>query len=189
MHVAILAILGGLLSRWHGGGFFKAPRWLKNAAWATPPSLLMLLAYVDAQKPVAGLLWLLPCFLLCLACKASGHGGAMDLGRWTKPRKPEALEFLVAPLHGRIREDIYDGILLAVIGLAAVSGFVLAMAFINPLAAFCAAVGGLAKFHAYVIGWAAFPANVHGRATVTGEVLTGAFAYAGIAAGLVIGGV
>lgn len=185
MNITLLALVGGILSRWHGSSC-PVPKAYRNIAWAIPLTVLVMLEYIDRQSGwfiVAGLV----CFGLCIAGKATGHGGGMDMGRWTKPRDPEFLEFLIAPLHGRIPEHIYDGILLSLTGLASVSGYVLTMSLINPLAAIYGAVGGLAKSLAYQIGWAVFPANKGGSATIVGEFLSGAFAFAGIAVGLTVG--
>lgn len=169
--IIVLAMaIGGFVSRWHGGGFIPgSPKGLKNAIWALPFAV------------ATGLLaswWLAPiAFVLCLAGKATGHGGGMDLGTWTKPRKDEALEFIVKPLQGKIPEYWYDVIQMCLYGLAAVSGAVFCIAWFNPLAAGIIALGGLMKGPAYMIGWAVDKPTDKIEPTAIGEFLTGVFAF------------
>ena len=164
------------VSRWHGGGFFKAPKVLKNAVWAGALTVPVVLAY----GPLLGFhaAWpALVAFALCFAGKATGHGGGMDLGH--SPKEPsngrdlEKLEFIIFPLFDRIPRYWYDALLLALTGLAAVSGAVIALTPLNPIHGLILAAAGLLKPLGYMIGWKNFPDNKNGAATVTGEVMAG----------------
>lgn len=180
------------VSRLHGGGFFKLPKAIKTALWALPFGGLawFMLSGAEYSLPLiaAGST---TSFALCFAGKATGHGGFMDYGSWDKPRKEEAIEFLISPLRGKVSERMYDAIGLAVVGLAAVSGAALiALVASSSIAALCIALGGAAKTIAYMIGWALQP---HIRPdwwddldepTEVGEILSGFFAGLGIAIGL-----
>lgn len=96
-----LSFLGAVLSRWHGGGYFKAPRWIKNVLWAVIPALFTAFAFLDAQKPVAAVVCGLVSFALCIAGKATGHGQYMSLGSVIKSIKPEKFDFIVSWFFGR----------------------------------------------------------------------------------------
>lgn len=179
----LLPIYGLLVSRFHGGGFYGGfSKTIKNLMWAVPFAL------------AAGLLgewWLgLVALPLCLFGKATGHGGWMDLGTWTKPRSDERIEFIIKPLRDKMPVYWYDVLGMALVGFAAVSGAVIAFAFINPLSASIIALGGLFKAVAYMIGWWIFPEyrgigpEDFDTSTEIGEALTGFFAYAGLAAAL-----
>lgn len=190
--ILISGLIGGLISRWHGGGFnLKSSKTLKNIVWAAPfalCSVFPLLQYTNIF--VAGLIEAMT-LLLCLSGKATGHGGGMDLGHSTKEpyagRKPEKLEYLILWLHGKISQYHYDAILLAIIGFAAVSGGVLVFGYLNIWAGFIIAVGGLLKSFSYMIGWAlsdddleVMPNDLR-EPTAVGEFLTGFFAYSSLA--------
>lgn len=41
--VLLFSLFGGLISRWRGGGFFPAPKALKNVVWAAPFMLAFVL--------------------------------------------------------------------------------------------------------------------------------------------------
>lgn len=178
------------VSRLHGGGFFKLPKAIKTALWALPFGGLawFMLSGAEYSLPLiaAGST---TSFALCFAGKATGHGGFMDYGSWNKPRKEEALEFIIAPLRGRVPEKFYDAIGLCLVGVASVSGAVIAACVAGySLAALCIATGGAAKSAAYMIGWALQP---HIRPdwwddldepTEVGEILSGFFAGLGLVA-------
>lgn len=168
----ISGVAGAIISRWHGGGIFKSPKFIKNTIWAAPFGI--------AAFFVTGSFWLAALsFALCLAGKATGHGGFMDLGTWTKQRSREALEFLIKPLHDKIPESYYDALGLSVVGLAAVSGGVLAFAAVSPIAALILAIGGVLKSGAYMV--AKEFVFAHEEFTPYGEALSGAFAYVTLA--------
>lgn len=166
--VFILAtFLGGWLSRWHGGGMFKADKVIKNIAWAVP--------LTGAAIFMSGWWGLLG--LACIAGKATGHGAGIDLGTWTQSRSDEKLEFIIKPLYGKIPEYWYDVLLLAVTGLAATLGAAIAISLTNPAAGLLCALGGALKPVGYMIGWAIWPDNRKSYATRTGEWGAGIFAY------------
>lgn len=177
----IFAVYLGIISRWHGGGFIGgSPKSLKNLMWALPFAFV---TYVATQNWY----WSAFALILCTIGKATGHGTGMDLGRTKHISKPERLELTF--LKPYLPEWLYDGITLSVVGLAAVSGAVIAIGTINPLYGAVIAIGGLCKFLAYGIGWGIYP-NYTGRgiknlnhSTEIGEFLTGAFA--GLALGIV----
>jgi len=174
----ILPFFGALVSRWHGGGFFDFPKILKSIVWALPFSMLAAFMVYDAHLKIewAGAAFL-GCLAICALGKSSGHGGFFDLGTWEKPRDDERLEFLIKHLKTKIPEYWYDAAGLAIVGIAAVLGAAIAMAFVNPIFSVILILCGAAKAPAYMIGWAVFSTNRRGRATETGEYLTGFFAY------------
>lgn len=107
----------------------------------------------------------------------------MDLGLWKEPRKDEALEFLIKWTKPYLPQYWYDVLGLSVVGLAAISGGVVALSIQNPLSGLILAIGGISKAPVYMIGHAVSEK----RATVIGEVLTGAFAGAALGLALYIG--
>lgn len=178
-------MIGGLISRFHGGGFVGGfNKSIKNIIWALPFGVI---AYYCTQSWLLCLL----CFTLCLAGKATGHGGGMDLGFNSKEpnngRKPEKLEYIILWAHPYLPRYVYDALLLAIVGFAAVSGLSLAL-LINGDAVNAAiiAVSGAAKALAYMIGWVIYPESEgeghkdFNEATEIGEFLTGVFAYMGL---------
>jgi len=190
-----MILLGAFLSRWHGGGYFNAPKAVKNAAWATIPSVLVFFAYYDAQMPFLACASTLVCFPLCLAGIATGHGQYFSLGKVIKPIKPEKLDFIVSLFFGRdprtknvlnfLREVESYGMNklmrrctfgLSVTGFASVSGFVLMMLPIDPYAAIMVLIMGLMKPWGYHVGYALDME----RPNVLGELLFGAFVYAAL---------
>jgi hypothetical protein len=188
--VIVFALLGGALSRWHGGGFVGgSPKMLKNFLWALP---LAIGSYIATQSWMLSLIAL----VLCMFGKATGHGGGIDLGRNPKEpgagRSPEKLEYLILWLHGRMPRYWYDALLLAIVGIAAVSGAILAMAFVNPVAALFVAIGGAMKGLAYMIGWefekllVTVEPDDFNEPTELGEFLAGFFAYLAFALAFVM---
>jgi len=223
--VAGLALLGTVLSRWHGGGFIGgSPKILKNFLWSVPFALAAGAAWMHERSQAVNWTWWLKDHLpaiqaldfetillciciavallalcLCMVGKSSGHGGGIDDGRSDKEpgagRDPEKVEYLILwlrPLfHGK-HSRWYDRLILALSGLFAVSGAVIAIAMINPLAALPIAIGGAFKAIGYVIGWNVFPdGNGSGpkdfdEATKIGEGLAGLFAFTGLAISVII---
>jgi len=171
------------MSRWHGGGFINgSPKALKTFLWSVPFAA----AGVWASGWVMGLVAL----ALCMAGKATGHGGGMDLAHSPKEpgaaREPEKLEYLILWAHPYIPRYLYDAILLALVGFAAVSGGAVAVGWTDPLAGLLIAAGGLLKPVAYMVGWAVYPKGQGkgppdlNEATEIGEFITGVFAYGGL---------
>lgn len=166
-------LVGLWVSRWHGGGWgIPAPRWVKNAVWSLPFALVGVYC--------AGWLVGLAAGGLCLAGKATGHGRGQSL-KEPLTGKPEFLEYLVLPLWPYLSTYWYKVCILSVIGLAAVSGGVLAFAWGGFYwSAAIAAVGGLlGKPAAYMLGWKVYPhqngagiINLN-QATQIGEAGTG----------------
>lgn len=185
-----LAILMGLISRWHGGGFFKAPKLIKNLAWGFP---LGGYVWFQLSSPL-GFGWAvasaLMVTLLCSLGKATGHGGGMDIGHSRKEpgqgRTLERLEFLIYWAHSHLPRWLYDAVLMSMTGLAAVLAAVLAITWINPQQAIFLVFAGLAKGPAYVLGWMIFPKG-QGKGpkdldepSEIGEFLTGAIVGAAL---------
>ncbi len=79
--IAAVALLGGLVSRWHGGGFFDTKKIVINALWALPFAFAVYVAHHGAA-----LAWALAAlvFVCTAALKATGHGGGMDLPQINK---------------------------------------------------------------------------------------------------------
>lgn len=183
--IVLCAALGAFLSRWHGGGFFETPKVLKNAAWALPFGLSSFYVTFGLGVIPAAVFGLIS-FGLCLIGKATGHGGGMDLGHSKEEpgqgRKAEKLEYLILKFHGKIPQYWYDALLLALCGVAAVSGAIIAFGYTNPLLGALVFLGGAAKAPAYMLGWSLSEDD----ATEIGELLTGFFAYGALAAAVVV---
>jgi len=135
--IALLPLVLGTLSAWHGGRISGGdPKIVKNFAWA-----LVFTIPIGIFCPA----WTLIFSPLCLL-KGTGHGRIwrpdlpLDLSK-----EPEKAEYLLRWLYGRVSDYWYKVIAMALIGLAAVSGAVLAFAFTSPLAGLCVAIGGLCK--------------------------------------------
>lgn len=182
--VIVMGIIGAVLSRWHGGWLFKSPKTIKNIAWSLPLGIIaffaLLIAFPWYWAALGGTL----AFGLCLAGKATGHGRVWN--PWLKLDlnvKPEALEFLVFWLHGKVSDFWYKNIAMGLIGFAAVSGTALAIGYVNIWAGLIAAAGGaLGKPVAYLIGF--------GRDKELGnelaEFITGFHAYSYATLGLLL---
>ena len=186
--LAVFAALGGLISRWHGGGFFKAPKVLINTIWSLP------FAYVVYQAHAGywAIVWaaVAVVFFLTFAGKATGHGGGMDLGHNPKEpgegRDPEKLEWFLIWAHDDLPRYWYDVALMVLIGFAGSVGAAVAVGLVNPFAGIVIAAGGALKGPAYMIGWRVFPKGQgeghkeFDEATELGEFLSGVFAFAGL---------
>lgn len=179
MYILGLALLGGLLSRGHGAGWL--PKFWMSLLWAVVPTVFVAMAYLDAQMLVWAVIAAAVCLAGCSLGIATGNAPFRDLGTFNGVRRKVKLLFIVEPLYGKLPERAVDALGLAVIGLASVSGFVLPMALLNPLAAGIVAFGGLLKPVGYIIGWRLFTQNKNGEATSIGETVSGAFAYASLA--------
>jgi hypothetical protein len=178
MPIELLVLVGGILSRGHGAGWL--PKVWMSLLWAVIPAVFVFLAYLDAQMPVSAIIASTVCLAGCALGIATGNAPFRDLGTFKGAPRSVQLDFIVKPLHGKIPEYWYDVLGLSVIGLASVSGFVVTMACLNPIAACIVALGGLLKGAAYMIGWAAYPANKDGIATAMGEFLSGMAAYSAL---------
>jgi hypothetical protein len=167
----ILAAIGGWLSRWHGGGFIGGAKVLKNLAWALPACGVIYLI-----NP-----WLAPLGLLNML-KATGHGRGLG---YDEPLtgEPERIEVITQWLIPSLTDHAYKHVIMALTGLLAVSGGVVAFLFINPIGALIIALAGLLKGVAYEIGLIISPAQTKTLGfykTEWGEIITGIFAFGGI---------
>lgn len=201
--VAVTAVIGAFLSRWHGGGFIGgSPKLLKAFLWSLPFALSTWLACFVHRRTVTD--WLQGTFerlsyhpfdyelldlwvpiiaavivlLACMVFKNTGHGGGMDMATSPKEpgagRTPEKLEYLILWLHPKMPRYWYDSLLLSVIGTFSTLAPALAVGIINPMAGVVMLAGGtLGKPVGYMIGWKV--SDDH--ATEIGEALTGLFAY------------
>lgn len=183
------SICGGLISRWHGGGFVKnSPKILKAFIWSAPFAFFSYQEIITSNTFFHSFL----CFLFVLGFsmlfKNTGHGGGMDLAHSLKEpdngREPEKLEYLILFLHGKIPQYFYDLLLLSIIGFFSTLGCAVVMASVNPSAGLFLSFGGLlGKPLGYSIGWLIYPSG-RGRgikylneATAIGEFLTGFITY------------
>lgn len=140
-----------------GGGWPKLPAGLDQWLYALPYGLLCL--------PLGP--WAILAYAGAFLGKRTGHGNFMDLGRWTKPAKPERLEFLIDHLKVRLPAFWYDAAGLALTGIAVtiIPGIILA--FHHPAAGAILALSGATKAPAYMIGRGS---------TERGEFMTGILA-------------
>lgn len=165
------------MSRWHGGGFKGGVnKTLKNFLWAFPHVVAIFLI-----NP-----WLsLFCFLNML--KATGHGRGLGSDEPLRDdMKPEKVERILLWLQSSLQDRAYKHLIMALTGLLAVLGSVIAFMFINPLGALVVACGGLLKGVAYEIGTLILPKQSQSGIkhfnykTEIGEFITGIFAYGGL---------
>jgi len=187
-----MAVLGGFLSRLHGGGFISGvPKILKAFLWALPFSLCTLFAYFGETKILVSLGVAASVLLLCMVFKNTGHGRGMSLGEPMKEgSKPEVLEYLILWAQPKLPVYWYKFLILTVIGVFSVLPAVIAIGYINLFAGLLILCGGLVKPLSYGLGWLIFPkgqasTEYHDffwedldEATAIGEFGTGVGAYA-----------
>ena len=191
-----------IVSRIHGGALLM-PKAIKNLLWAGAFGYVTFEAYQAEYSNT-----LIPAIVAAIVTiislmKSTGHGQYMSLGTVWKPIKPEKLDWIVRLWFGvdpRTRnplpepEDIYDRCLLglAVVGVAAVIGGVIALGYLNPIAGLVLAIGGALKAVGYTIGWYIYPSGKGkglpqlNEATQVGEFLAGLFDGLGLAIAAVI---
>lgn len=190
-------VLGAFISRWHGGGYFKTAKILKNMAWGAQLGVPTGLIYYLSELPLSLSVSVgLAVTILCGALKGTGHGGGIDLG--TNPKEPgegrtvERLEYIILPLHDKINRRLYDTLLLSITGIAAVLPAAIALGHIDILVGIIVFVMGALKGLAYYIGWVAYDFKYrdgpkeHQSPTKIGELLTGAFMGLSIGIALVL---
>ena len=196
LHMAVIAclpILGGLLSRWHGGGFVGgSPKILKAFLWSIPFALFTIFAHFRETTDFVPYILGTTVLVWCMVFKNTGHGGGMDLAHNEKEpgagRTPEKLEYLILWLHGRIDQYRYDLLLLTIIGAFSTAAPAIAIGWEYPIHGLLVFLGGaIGKPLGYALGWKIYP-NARGKgikhldeATAIGEFLTGVFAYGGLA--------
>lgn len=176
--LVILPLLGGLISRFHGGGFKGGVnKTLKNFLWALPACGII--AYFNPWLASLGLTNML---------KSTGHGRGLGLDEPLRDdMEPEKVERILLWLQPSLTDRAYKHAIMALTGLLAVSGSVVAFLFINPIGAAVIALSGLLKGAAYEIGAIILPGQKQSGIphlqykTEVGEFLAGVFAYAGIA--------
>lgn len=163
---SVAVIIGATLSRWHGGGFFPAAKWLKNLLFALPIGLsliflsyqgLMTLGYGNFADVFAALI----ATLMILGFKAIGHGGGFDLGHSNQEpgngRDLEKIErwfFLYPKAYNSLPRYWYDALILSIKGglMAAAPAAIIAVK--SVVSAVIMFSGGLVGFPlAYMIGW------------------------------------
>lgn len=193
--VILTAVIGGFMSRWHGGGFIKgSPKLLKAFLWSLPFALASGAAFYldDHSWTVTGIVTALV-LAGCMVFKNTGHGGGMDLAHNSKEpdagREPEKLEYLILWLHGKMPQYWYDALLLCIIGTASTLLPAIVIGIVNPLAGVIVLAGGMfGKPVGYMIGHGlkdaglleGLPYDIN-HATAVGELLTGVFAYSCLA--------
>lgn len=178
----LMTLYGTFVSRWHGGGFFGGGKFIKTLAWAVPFGYAGYLALAPL-----GLAWwllvlaVLACLSLCFGGKATGGGNGIDYGS-QQEGDPEFLEFIVRWAQPYVSAKMYDSLINAAVGFAAVSGlFLVLMLTAHPVLGIAVASGGLARAIGYVVGWTIgpkvnWPKNFQDP-TEIGEALAGTFAF------------
>lgn len=183
----LLPIYGAFMSRFHGGGFKGGVnKQFKNALWSLPLGIIAWLCGGD--------LWI--CALavaLCWLGVTTGHGRGLGSDEpMRKDMEPEKVEYAILWLKSKVSVRTYKHLIMALTGLGAVSGGVVAFMTINPLAALIIACGGLLKGIAYEIGTFILPKQTQSGIkhlnykTEIGEFVRGLFAYGGLALGFII---
>ena len=172
--VILCGIIGAFLSRWHGGGFFKSPKVLKNLFWAIPFALVSILAFHGSPLWVQITVAVIS-LALSIAGKAMGHGRGFRLHEPMKlGSEPEVIEAIIPdklPLYW------YKVAIMSLTGFCAVSGAVLPVLAVNPKAAVIIALGGLFK---------GVNAMVFDKHTELRELADGYMAYVSLAVGVII---
>jgi hypothetical protein len=170
--IAMAALVGALLSRWHGGGFISgSPKILKALLWSLPIAGCTAKAWYDERYPAVNWVWsisqniealnkihfdvlfnviigfvFISVLALCMLTRNTGHGGGMDMATSVKEpgagREPEKLEYLILWLHPILPRYWYDALLLSIIGLAGALAPAIAIGLINPTAGALVAFGG-----------------------------------------------
>jgi hypothetical protein len=190
--IVLFGLIGGLLSRWHGGGFLSgSPKTLKNILWALPFGLCSLSAVLPYTTNLVSVLIATTALCLCVAGKATGHGRVWNpYSPLDETKKPEKLEHLIMPLRKILPAFWYKFIAMALIGFSACSGAVFAFGYVNVWSGCLVAIGGLLKAVAYVFGrkfqfiFSDFGDELD-EPTEIGEFLTGFFAYTFLALALI----
>lgn len=167
----VFGLYGAFVSRWHGGGFFSAPRGIKNTFWALPfgvVSYMALSIYIPWYWSILGGVI---AFGLCFAGKSTGHGRVWNpYFPMNMADTPEKIEFFTRWILNKVSDFWYKNICMAIIGFVAVSGAVFAVGWHDIwFAVIIAMGGGLGKSIGYLIGWkqGIFEGNV------AGELITG----------------
>lgn len=173
--LAVFAILGALLSRWHGGGFFSAPKLLKTGLFALFPAVCLGLM-IPNDNVWTWLGWITFALIVTGAVKASGHGKFFDLGSWKLPAKDERIEFIIKPLWGKIPEYWYDSLGMALKGLLMSLGVAIPLLVYAPPLAVPVILGGIMLAPSYMIG-RLFTEKYF---TEFGEYVGGFFFYLGV---------
>lgn len=182
--IILFGLIGGVLSRWHGGGFIGgSPKTLKNILWALPFGLCSFFAVLPYTTNLVSILIGTTAIGLCVAGKATGHGRVWNpFFPLDESKRPEKLEYVVLPLRKFLPDFWYKFIAMALIGFAACSGAVFALGYVNVWSGCLVAIGGLLKAVAYVFGrkfqfiFSDF-GDEFDEPTEIGEFLTGFFAY------------
>lgn len=181
----ICALVMGLISRWHGGGFFTAPKVFKNAAWGIAIALAVV---YHLQNSMNDFNLILTGILVATACaigKATPNRQFMDMGmKLSYIANPNIFDPILIPVFGRDprtspafariqyeplrvigvmtaygRQKIFARCAagMAISGLAAVAGAVVALSWFNGSLACLIAIAGAFKGASYMIGWDVYP--------------------------------
>jgi hypothetical protein len=137
-----LPVIGGIISRFHGGGFKGGVnKSFKNILWASPFGAVAALSHSGW--------WMLLGFValgLCAVGKATGHGRGFRLKEPMKEgSEREKVEYLIFWLENKIPLYWYKVLIMTLVGLAAVLGAVLLIAPVYPGLAAIIALGGAFK--------------------------------------------
>lgn len=165
----ILPIMGAFLNRWHGGGFFKAPRWIKNISWGLP---FLSVAWFHP-------FFMVPAFFLSFSGESTGHGRGQSLKEPLKG-SPEKIEILISWAQKYLSVYWYKVLIISVCGIAmALGGVVGSLLMGHWLAALSFFLAGAFSPVAYMVGYIIYP-NQYGRglpylnkATEIGEFFSG----------------
>lgn len=194
--IALIVIAyGGVVSRIHGGGIIAIRKVWTNLLWALPFGISTFLIYHVFFSLTLSVICGIICTLLTMVLKGTGHGQYFTLGHgvarggslvsdYDADDKPETLDPIVELMYGKETPEnktSRDFVGLTVVGAAAVLPMVLFLLPINLFLAIVLFIGGAAKSFAYLVGWTLFDRNEFPSPTNVGEVLTGIFAFLGLA--------
>lgn len=178
--LAVFAIIGALLSRWHGGGFFSAPKFIMTASFALFPAICLGLM-IPNDNVWTWLGWVLFALFVTGTVKATGHGGVYDLGTSEKEpfngRDLEKIERALYPwAYDMLNRYWYDSLGMALKGLLMSLGVAIPLLVYEPALSIPVILGGIMLAPSYMIG----RLFTEKYATEFGEYVGGFFFYLGV---------
>lgn len=165
--ILLFSLLGGWISRMHGGGWPRIPY--------SPDAWLYALPYGAIAFFAANIWWAIPAYLIAVMGKRTGHGNFMSLDHYKgATHGDERLEFIIKPLRPHLSPYWYDALGLALTGSVVALGTGIVLAPTAPILAAVLVLCGAGKALAYMVGW---KVSVD-KPTEIGEFLTGVFGWA-----------
>lgn len=166
----VVPIYLSLTSRWHGGGFFSAPKLLKDAAYALPYGIFTFM--VSQYSFMISLAWALVALFWAGLWKRTGHADFYQMGQGNTVTREQTLTPIVRFLTGKTDRGslLYDAVGMGLKGL------LIPLLTLNPWLILASGIGYPLAFY---IGWYHLK-NKYGKGPIEwGEYLAGCFAGIG----------